>query len=118
MMLLSLRHDIGSLCQVTGIIRNWIKTGVKEISLDKLEEAIEAHKLKIDSPSERAVVVYMDTIKKRRFDVEPDYKLDWRELFEGGEEKAGHAVVNAGDWNLRMLPELVALEKRINSEAG
>lgn len=67
-------------------------------------------------PKESAVTVYLETIKKRRFDLEPDYFLDWRQYFTGPAHEKGHAVLDPVAWNGEMLPALHQLEERINLE--
>ncbi|MDE2306076.1 MAG: SAVED domain-containing protein, partial [Gammaproteobacteria bacterium] len=58
-----------------------------------------------------------ETIKKRRFDLEPDYLLDWRGYFAGTEYERSHHIIDPALWNGRMLPELQRLEERVNREA-
>jgi hypothetical protein len=55
------------------------------------------------------------TIKDQRFEIEPDYRLDWREHFAGPATGKGHEVIVPDIWMTRLMPELLDLESRINS---
>jgi len=110
-----LRDDESALCVAVGIVRGWIKAGVQHITRGLLELALIEHRLQ-DTPAEPSVTVYLQTIRTHRFDLRPDYLLDWREHFEGPEYQRSHRIVDPALWNGRMLPELQALEQRINQE--
>ena len=112
-----LRSDESALHTAAGIVRNWIKSGVQRINREMLEQTLVAHGLYAERP-ERSATVYLETIKKRRFDLEPDYLLDWRECFSGTEYERSHRVIDPDLWNGRMLPELQHLEERINRETA
>lgn len=114
---LGLVGDETELILAAGIVRDWIKNGTKRITRVPLESVLSAHHLRAATP-ERSVTVYLETIKKRRFDLEPDYLIDWREHFAGSEQERGHCIVAPALWNERLLPELQALEERINREAA
>lgn len=112
-----LQNDDAALYVAAGIVRDWIKSGTQRITRQLLEQTLAEHRLHVERP-ERSVTVYVETIKKRRFDLEPDYLLDWREHFSGSEYERSHRVLDPALWNGRMLPELQALEERINREAA
>jgi hypothetical protein len=114
---LGLLDDETALVLVAGIVREWIKNGTQRITKELLEGVLSAHHLRAATP-ERSVTVYLETIKKRRFDLEPDYLIDWREHFAGSEHERGHRIVDPALWNERLLPELQRLEVRINHEAA
>ncbi len=77
---------------------------------------IAKYDLRLPEGAKPGVTVYLSTIKEQRFDVAPDYELDWRHHFLGSPEKRGHEPKAPEDWNEKMLPELLALEARINKE--
>ena len=112
---LGLRHDETTLKLACSTIRDWIKRGVQRLTRQGLDAVMTDLGLRAGSP-ERAVTVYMETIKKRRFDLTPDYLLDWRYCFPGSDYERGHAPLDSSVWNGRMLPELQALEERVNQE--
>jgi len=116
MELLRLRFNEDALVTAAGVVRGWVKMGVADVSAEVLQNEIDRHKLRAEEESERCVTVYMTTIKTQRFDVTPDYSLDWRGLFQGPDAQKGHAALDPNSWNDRMLPELQALEARINME--
>jgi hypothetical protein len=111
-----LKSDETALLVAVGIVREWIKTGRQEVTRDVLEAAIAKHGLLLPENARPAVNVYFSSIKEQLFDVDPDYKLDWRHYFLGGPAVKGHEPMDPADWNGKMLPELQALEARINTE--
>lgn len=113
---LKLKNDDTSLLVAVGIVREWIKARNQTITLDVLEETLKKHDLYTSSEAERCVTVYLSTIKEQRFDVEPDHLLDWRDYFVGSPNKKGHQLKDEFDWNGHLLPELEALEAKINRE--
>lgn len=112
---LGLRYDETALKLACSTVRDWIKRGVRRLTRQDLDTVITELGLRTASP-ERAVTVYMETIKKRRFDLIPDYLLDWRHYFSGSDYERGHAALDPSVWNDRMLPELRALEEHVNQE--
>jgi hypothetical protein len=113
----ALQSNESALYVAVGIVRDWIKSGTQRITRELLERALVAHRLHAERP-ERSVTVYLETIKKRRFDLEPDYLLDWREHFAGTEYERSHRIIDPALWNGRMLPEIQCLEERINRETA
>jgi hypothetical protein len=91
---LNLRCDDSALLLASGIVRDWVKRGVQKLTLENLNAVIEKFDLRA-KPKEPAVTVYLETIKKRRFDLEPDYLLDWRHHFSGPAHEKGHSVVDS-----------------------
>lgn len=115
MLHLGLRHDDSALKLACSTVRAWITRGVQKVTREGLDAVIADLGLRA-APQERTVTVYMETIKKRRFDLPPDYLLDWRPHFSGSEYERGHVVLDPSAWNERMLPELQALEEQVNRE--
>lgn len=111
---LGLKHDIAALKVVVGIVRGWVKRGTQSVDRSMLEALLKENDLYAPKETERAVAVYMHTIKKQNFDVAPDHLLDWTDLFEGKPNKKGHFPTDPADWNGRMLPELESLESALN----
>jgi hypothetical protein len=112
-----LKDDESALFVASGIVRDWIKNGTRRLTKELLESLLAVKDLHAKEP-ERSVTVYMETIKKRRFDLEPDYLLDWRKHFSGTDYERSHRIVDPALWNGRMLPELQSLEERINRETS
>ena len=50
-----------------------------------LEEVTQKHNLFLPPHEEPSVHVYLMTIKDRKYDIEPEYVLDWRDHFVGSE---------------------------------
>jgi hypothetical protein len=113
---LRLKSDPTSLLVASGIVRDWIKKGPIDLTRDVLEEAIKEHQLFLSPDEEPSVHVYLMTIKEQKYDIEPEYTLDWRGYFAGHEQKRGHQLNDPADWNRTLLPELENLEGKINRE--
>jgi len=113
---LHLRSDTAALLVATGIVREWIKAGTQALSRDEVEQTLQAHNLYLPEDSERCVTVYLTTIKAQKFDIAPDHVIDWREYFVGEPNKRGHQLKDPAYRNNVLLPELRALETRVNEE--
>jgi SMODS-associated and fused to various effectors sensor domain len=113
---LGLLNDETALLVAVGIVRGWIKQRIQRVNKELLEGVLTAHDLR-SKTGEPSVTVYVETIKKRRFDLEPDYLIDWREYFVGPEHERSHRIVDPSLWNGRLLPELRTLEERINRDS-
>ena len=118
MELFHLKYDENALIIAAGIVRSWIKSKTQEITPESLEEQIKSHDLYLPTGSERAATVYFVTVKDRKFDLEPDYIVDWRKYFKVVSEKGDHELIDTSNWNKTLLPELLQVEKRINDEKG
>lgn len=111
---LRLRHDHAALLIGTGIVRDLIKRRQHTLTKSDLEKLLREHDLYLPADTEAATAVYLTTVKTQRFDLAPDYHLDWRKHFDGNDQKRGHAVLDPFAWNATMLPELHALEADLN----
>lgn len=112
---LGLRHDSAALLIGVGIVRNLVKAAKGAQRRSDVEALLAAHDLRLPATSEPATTVYLSTVKQQRFEVEPDYLLDWRGHFEGNDQKRGHRVLDPTAWNETMLPELRSLEEQLNT---
>jgi len=65
-------------------------------------------------PQRSATLVHLSTIAGQNAESAPDHTLDWRPYFTGDESKRDHQLTDPADWNTRLLPELYALEAKIN----
>lgn len=115
MMLLDLRQDRAALLTGVGIVRTLVKEGRPALERADVEALLAEHDLYLPADAERATTVYLSTVKAQRFDIPPDYLLDWRAYFEGDEHKKGHRVLDPAAWNGKMLPELLTLEKQLDT---
>ena len=113
---LHLKSDKATLLVAVGIVRSWIKLGKQELDLDDLETSLKMHDLYLPEENERCTTVYLTTIKNQKFELEPDYILNWRDYFIGDPHKKGHQLSDPSTWNSDLLPELEALEAHINQE--
>lgn len=115
---LRLKSDEAALLVAVGIVRTWIKAGTQIITADVLREAFEKHDLYIPDDQEPSVHVYLTTIKEQKFDINPDFLIDWRNHFVGKPTQKGHSLADHAGWNQTLLPELEAMEATINSSTS
>ncbi len=116
MELLSLRSDVNALLIAVGIIRGWVKTGRRALSWSDLEAIVAKHDLRRPKEEERGVAVHLSTVKAQRFEIEPDYLVDWRAEFDGEPGLGGHQLKDPSQWNSKLLPGLRALAERVGVE--
>ncbi|MDQ3685056.1 MAG: SAVED domain-containing protein [Acidobacteriota bacterium] len=115
---LKLKSDDTAMLVAAGIVREWIKSGQQTVTRDILEATLKQHNLYLPPDAEQCATLYLSTIREQRFDVEPDYVLDWRDYFTGSPSKRGHQLENTADWNDTLLPQLEELAERINRETN
>jgi hypothetical protein len=115
---LGLKSDETTLVLVAGIVREWIKANQNEVTREVLEKTVMVHDLQLPQGDQPSVTVYLTTIKEQRFEIAPDYALDWRDYFVGSPGMRAHAVKNPTDWNDVLLPQLWTLEKLINGNTS
>lgn len=115
---LGLKSDTAALKVAAGIVRDWIKSGKQDLDRGSFEIVLKEHELYRPMDTEKCVTVYLTTIKTQKFDITPDYVLDWRDAFIGDLTKKSHQVYNHDDWNNRFLPELQILEARVNDDTN
>lgn len=118
MMHLGLRSDRTALLAATGIVRKLVEEGRRALTGKDVEALLARHDLHLPPAAEPSVTIYLSTVKKQRFEIPPDFLLDWRGHFEGREDSKGHAVIDPTAWNETMLPELRALERRLREEGS
>ena len=87
---LGLRFDQPALLVATGIVRNWIKNGRQELSKEDIERTLQENNLILSKDAEPGATVLLTTIKLQKFEIAPDYVLDWREYFAGDQSAKGH----------------------------
>ena len=94
----------------SGIIRNWIIEKKGDITKEVLEKILTDHRLREDQGKKAGTTIYLITIQRRVFQLDPDFVLDWREYFEGMENKKGDKIRRQTDWDETLMPRLLALE--------
>jgi hypothetical protein len=116
MEMLGLKSDVPALLVAVGIVRHWVMAGQQAITKANLEGTLREHDLWRPASAPASATVYLTTIKAQRFDLPPDYVLDWRAVFDGPAHKKGHQVMDPGVWTTQLLPELQALEARVGQD--
>lgn len=114
---LGLKSDRNALLISVAIVKDWIKSGRREIYLGDAEVTLRWHDLYLPKDSEHGVTIYLTTIKEQKFDLPPDHILDWRDYFIGDATKKGHRLKPSLHWNKDLLRQLQELETRINRES-
>lgn len=115
---LGLKHDEAALVACSGIIRNWIIEKKGDITKEVLEDILTEHRLREDQGEKVGTTIHLITIQKRVFQLNPDYVLDWREYFEGIENKKGHRIRRQADWDEALMPQLLALEGEVSRRSS
>lgn len=115
MLHVGLKCDEASLHVAAGVVRTWIKNGPVELTAETVRARIAELGLWLPAEAPDAIHVHLMTIKDQRFDIEPDFRLDWRDYFVGPGSCKGHEVLSPDIWNSRLMPDLVAIEQRINT---
>ena len=114
MELLGLKNDDAALTLCSGIVRNWIRDGRGDLTKDALQLLLKENSLYAERSADAGIAIYLTTIQERAFALRPDYVLDWRGSFEGLPNRKGHRIRNAEDWNSKLLPELLQLEREVS----
>lgn len=116
---LGLKHDDAALKISAGIVREWIRGARQEINRDILDSVLASNGLVLQEGSyEKCVVVYLSSIKDSRFDVPPDFEVNWREYFDGPRFVKGHSLKAGQSWNDDLLPELYEVEESVRKATG
>jgi len=119
MELVGLKHEEADIKLGAQQVFEWIKEGKSEITAEDVTAAIDKLDLRDPSASpDRAVALYIHTIRKEPLETAADWDLDWREHFEGDEWLRGHGVHDPEVWNTTMLPELLRTRDEMSSKIG
>lgn len=113
MELVGLKHAPNDLAVAVDIIRVWIRGKQGDITLPVLEEILRKRDLYLPPSAEPCVTVHLNTIAEGAFELDPDFKLDWRKYFEGLPDRKGHQLKNPDNWNKKLLPEMHAVLKDV-----
>lgn len=114
---LGIRTDNDALLIGSDIVKQWVIDKHVRVTKADLEKAIERRDLR-ERPDEPSVTLFVHTIRKMPSEIAADYELDWRDAFEGPDDEHGHLLIEPGDWNDRLLPELTALARRMEEETA
>jgi hypothetical protein len=114
----NLKHDENALILAVGIVRGWVMGGRQEITAEDLKASIAARDLWLPAEAKPSVNIYLTTIKEQKFDVSPDYLIDWRPHFLGSPAVRGHDLIDPAGWNTKLLPELHSMAERVSKETN
>lgn len=114
---LGLKTDLASLKVNSSIVRDWLKKGQHEITLETLNRTLKEYNLHLPVEEDRCVTIYMESIEAQKYEREPDDTLAWRDYFtDRTDGKGGHQLKDPKNWNAVLLPQLYALADKINRE--
>lgn len=113
---LGLKSDDSALLIASGIVRELIKKGSTSLTKEILDELVDKYDLRHPGDQNNGVAIYLSTVKEQKFEILPDYIVDWRNYFEGDTRKTGHQLKDGIGWNETLLPEIVQLEEKLNRE--
>jgi hypothetical protein len=111
---MGLKNDQSSLILAAGIVREWIKSKKQILTFNDLKEILEKHNLHCQNDDEKSISIYLSTIKPQKFDIPPDFLLDWCGYFAGDPYKKSHQLKDSTGWNGQLLPELKNLEIQVS----
>jgi hypothetical protein len=115
---LGLRDDPAALLIGIGIVRELVLARRRALTRADLEALLARYDLRRPPTSEPAATVYLSTVAAQRFDLPPDFLLDWRGYFAGAEQQKGHRPLDPAAWNTGMLPELRALKQQLDTASS
>lgn len=113
---LNLKYDPSALTLAIGIVRDWVKAGKQKLGLADFKSTLLKNKLYNDDSEERGVTIYLSSVKPKKFDIPPDYNLDWCDYFQGDHLQRERQPKEASVWNSKLLPELKGLEAKLNAD--
>lgn len=115
---LNLKTDPATLKTVAGIVRDWIKSGQREITLNILETELQRHNCYLPKEQERCVTIHMETIARiKPPHTETDHHIDWVDEFvDKNPQEKGHQLHNPENWNAKLLPHLRKVKEQVALE--
>jgi hypothetical protein len=105
-----LRSDVAAVLASLGALRELIRTGVRELDAQAVENLVNRLQLLAERP--RATLL----IQSLRADPWPETataSVDWVDLYEGEDAASRRQLKNPSDWNERLKPELIAAIEHI-----
>jgi hypothetical protein len=105
-----LRSDVAAVLAGLGALRELIRTGVRELDAEAVEDV--ANRLHLLAEEPRATLL----IQSLRADPWPETataSVDWVDLFEGEDAVSRRQLKNPSDWNGRLKSELADAVERI-----
>ncbi len=113
---LGLKSGENALAVAVQIVRDWIKKKHVEVDLGILEEVLKSKDLYAPSSEPISATVYLVTVKKHQFELEPDYIIDLRKYYADQGEIKGHELLNGFTYNKTLLPKILSVQKKVNDQ--
>jgi hypothetical protein len=118
MMRFGLKSDESALLVVVGIVRGWITSRREGLTRNDFVDVLQKCNLYAPKNEEPSVVIYLWSIKKQRFAIQPDFELDWCNYFVGDEFQKGRQLKDPSGWNTQLLRELKVFAARVDNETS
>jgi hypothetical protein len=115
---MGLKHDDNALAVCAQMVRDWIKNQQPEVDLNILQTKLREKDLYLPPEGLPIATVYLTTIKSHRFDVPPDYHIDLQRFYAEKGAIKGHELLPGFDYNSHLLPEIVGMQKKVNTDTG
>jgi hypothetical protein len=113
---LGLKSSENDLTVAIQIVRDWVKKKHVEVDLNILEKVLQEKDLYAPPSGPQSATVYLVTVKKHQFDLEPDFVIDLRKYYANQGEIKGHELLNGFDYNKTLLPRIRSVQKKVNDE--
>lgn len=113
---LGLKCSENDLAVAVQIVRDWIKKKHVEVDLQVLEEVLQARDLYAPSSEPAWATVYLVTVKKHQFELEPDYIIDLRKFYADQGEIKGHELLNGFTYDQTLFPRIRSVQKKVNEQ--
>jgi hypothetical protein len=111
-----LKSSENDLALAVQIVRDWVKKKHVEVDLKILDEVINAKDLFAPLSGPRSATVYLVTVKKHQFELEPDYIIDFRKYYGVQGAIKGHDLLSEFDYNKTLLPKIQSVQNKLNDE--
>ncbi len=113
---MGLKSSENDLAVAVQIVRDWVKKKHVEVDLKVLEEILQERDLYAPPSGPLSATVYLVTVKKHQFGLEPDYIIDLRKYYANQGEIKGHELLDGFDYNKTLLPKIRSVQKKVNDE--
>jgi hypothetical protein len=113
---LGLKSSENDLAIAIQIVRDWVKEKHIEVDLATLEKILKEKDLYAPLSGPTAATVYLVTVKKHKFELEPDYIIDLRRYYADQGAVKGHELMDGYGYNKTLLPKIQATQQKVNDE--
>lgn len=113
---LGLKSSEADLALAVQIVRDWVKEKFVEVNLGVLEAVLKKWDLYEPPSGPKSATVYLVTVKKHQFELQPDYIIDLRKYYAEQGEIKGHELLPGFEYNKTLLPKINLAQKKVSDE--